>query len=340
MGNRSDYREAARTILSGFFAGTGDRLSARLQGGETVFLHHQAQENGAPVNAHAMWLTRDFDESWTSAEDLEDLVADGVLPVLILYYFADDISRSYVLEHRKDWYFYLMRVASVAAIEHPVLVVFEPEFNDESNRDERLILSWPGFNEVLIDGMYLMRSMAPNTLIGVCPGDFGDQDIELSAGEAIQYSDFVAFQEMRGSTRKSKITDEYEDVTDSAITYAARLNEMFGKPVLLAYAAVSTYDPGAGRWEGYQRDIVANLLDATDELRDNNVFGILFFELLDDPEHEGYFGEAEKHFGLMDAGGNPKAGFQALVEGLSKRQEILTAIPASSADRPDSDQPE
>lgn len=327
VGPRSHYRSLFRQILSGFIAGSGDRYSTTLAGDKTVILPEWLKSNGADINAHAIWLTRRWDESWLSRSDLEDMARNGVIPVLVLYYFADDISREVVLKHRQDWYFYLMKVAALASIDYPVLVVLEPEFNDESNDDDTLVLAWGGFNEVVIDGIYILRSLAPNILVGVCPGDFGDsQDIEYSAGEAVQYSDFVAFQEMRASTQTTLVNDTFEDVTGRALSYSHRLSEKFDKPVLLAYAAVSTYSDGNGDWHQYQADILDNLFTSVPELRSNRVFGILNFMLFDDPEHVGYFEEAEPFFGLVDSAGSPKPGWRVFKKHISALQGILTKL--------------
>jgi hypothetical protein len=327
VGRRSHYREQFRKILTGFLAGTGDRYNMMLSSGKRRVLTDWLSDNGGAVNAHAIWLTRGFDESWVSRSDLEQMARQGIVPVLILYYFAQDISREHVLKHRKDWFFYLMKVAAIASIDYPVLIVLEPEFNDESNDDETLVISWAGFNEVVIDGIYILRSLAPNVLVGVCPGDFGDrQELELAAGEAIQYSDFVAFQEMRASTRPSLVNDKYEDLTERALAFSGRLHQIFDKPVLLAYTAVSTYNGDDANWTQYQADIMYNLYTAVPQLRANGVFGILNFMLFDDPEHEGWFEEAERYFGLVDFDGNPKSGWWVFKERLSSLKNILTRV--------------
>jgi len=304
--------------------GVGDRQRFYLENdrGKASFLHRWARNNGAPVNAQAIWLTRNWDEGWASREDLERMVAEGVVPVLILYYFAGDISRSYVVEHRQDWYFYLMKVAALASIDAPVLVVLEPEFNDGTNAAGTVISNWPGFNEIVIDGIYLLRSMAPNLLVGICPGDFGSEDLEPSIGEVVEYSDFIAFQEMRASTQPSETCDDYEDITDRSLRYADYLYQTFDKPVLLAYAAVSTY----GGWEQIQADVVKHLFAARGKLRERGVFGILYFMLFDDPEHDGYFGAAETEFGLVRADGEPKPGWHAFVQGIGEMVEDLAEV--------------
>ena len=324
MARRSTFRARFRNLLSGMLIGVGDRLRFNLEGdrGKGQLLHRWARNNGAPVNAQAIWLTRNWEEGWASREDLERMVAEGVVPVLILYYFAGDISRNYVIEHRQEWYFYLMKVAALAAIDAPVLIVLEPEFNDGTNAAGTVISNWPGFNEIVIDGIYLLRSMAPNLLVGICPGDFGSEDLEPSIGEVVQYSDFVAFQEMRASTQPSETNAHYEDVTERALGYADYLYTTFDKPVLLAYAATSTHDG----WEQVQADVVDHLFEARGELKERGVFGILYFMLFDDPDHVGYFGPAEREFGLVKANGEPKAGWQAFVKGIGAMVDELADV--------------
>ena len=328
--SRSSFLSRFESILGGWLSGVGDRHWVRLDQGESggVKLHEWSQRHGAPVNAHAMWLTRDWDGTWVSKSELRRMAESGVTPVLILYYFAEDISRSFVLKKRMDWYLYLIKVAMLVAIDQPVLLVIEPEFNDATNSEDTLITDWTGFNEVVIDGIYLLRSLAPNVLVGICPGDFGEQNREPAIGEIVAYSDFIAFQEMRASTRPSKIKDTYEDVTPDALTYAGRLHETFGKPVLLAYVAVSTHDPKDGRWEHYQADVITNLFAAHEQFVEAGVFGILYFMLFDDPEHVGYFGPAETGFGLVDRSGNAKPGWEAFKTGIREleRQGVLVRV--------------
>jgi len=325
---RSHYRARFDSVLSGFLAGVGDRVSSRLEGNTEFFRHHEwARQNGAPINAQAVWLTRDWDESWVSRDDLERMARDGVVPVLILYYFAHDISRRHVLAHREEWFFYLTKVAALASIDYPVLVVLEPEFNDATNEESTLILSWPGFNEIIIDGIYVLRSLAPNVLVGICPGDFGMQDLEPAIGEVAQYSDFIAFQEMRASTRPSLVSNDYEDVTERTLAYATYLQKTFHKPILLAYLAVSTHDPDVDRWEQHQASIISHVMAKRRDLAGLGVFGLLYFMLFDDPAHEGFFGPAEPHFGLVDKFGKPKAGWHAFREAVEKARGELVRLP-------------
>ena len=164
--------------------------------------------------------------------------------------------------------------------------------------------------------------MAPNLLVGICPGDFGSEDLEPAVGEVVEYSDFVAFQEMRAVTQPSETNDDYEDITERALGYADYLYTTFDKPVLLAYAAVSTH----GGWEQIQADVVEHLFEARSELQKRGVFGILYFMLFDDPQHAGYFEAAETDFGLVRSDGEPKAGWHTFVKHLNEMKGELAEV--------------
>lgn len=317
---RSAFRERFAKVLGGMLVGVGDRYDHYLRPDdrEPIVLHQWARDSGAPVNAQAIWLTREWQENWVSRAELERMASRGVIPVLMLYYFGGDISRREVLASRKEWFFYLMRVAALADIDHPVLVVLEPEFNDFTNWGGVPVPEWPGFAEIMIDGIYLLRSLAPNLLVGICPGDFGNQNLEPVLTEVAAYSDFIAFQEMRAVTQPSPINEEFEDVTGRAVSYSSYLHRTFGLPVLLAYVAVSTHDPDKQRWERYQADVLDNLFAARGKLRENGLFGMLYFMLFDDPQHQGWFCEAEPYFGLFDGAGRPKAGWTSFVAGINQ----------------------
>ena len=66
--------------------------------------------------------------------------------------------------------------------------------------------------------------------------------------------------------------------------------------------AVSSYQG----WTERQAAALRDLADNRGELLRHGVFGVVYFQLRDDPEHGGYFGPAEKHFGLLSAAGEAK----------------------------------
>jgi hypothetical protein len=112
---------------------------------------------------------------------------------------------------------------------------------------------------------------------------------------------------MRAKTRRHDEAGDYLDVGAAAVSYADYLQSSFGRPLLLGYVAVSSWDG----WEHSQARALDSLVRRRDELLRRGVFGVIYFQLRDDPHHEGYFGPAEKHFGLTSAEGVPKRALES-----------------------------
>jgi hypothetical protein len=173
---------------------------------------------------------------------------------------------------------------------------------------EHAVSSWPGFGEHLARAAALIRERAPNVRVGTCVGDFaGPPAIEASLGRAAPDLDFIAFQEMRASTDPAVERDGYLRVGRSATRFARYLQRGFDRPLLVAYVAVSSH----GGWEDKQAKALDDVRRERRALRDAGVFGIVYFQLFDDPAHTGYFGDAEPHFGLLRHDGSPKPALEA-----------------------------
>jgi hypothetical protein len=271
----------------------------------------RARALGLRIDLLELWLPRGWKESWVPRRELRELADAGVAPVVVHYFFGDGISRERVERDRAAWRASLERLGSVVAIERRVLVVLEPEFNDAPPSGETAITTWPGFGAELAEAAAIVRRAAPQVWIGTCPGDFSpDRDLERSLAAAIPSLDFLAFQEMRAGTDSRSAARGYLEVGRAAVEYARYLRR-FDRPLLLAYLAVSSHDG----WEENQVRALHDLARHRETLARQGVFGAIWFQLRDDPEHRGYFGNAEKHFGLLDADGHPKpalAAFRAL----------------------------
>jgi hypothetical protein len=190
----------------------------------------------------------------------------------------------------------------------PVLVILEPEWNIAPPEGETAITDWPWFANDLRAAAMMIRKEAPNVLVGTCPGDFpGTPGLEAVLGPVAADLDFLAFQEMRAATDTDADRPGYTDVAGAAVDYARYLKRAFGRPILLGYVAVSSH----GGWRGTQREILDDLHRRRRELLRAGVFGLVYFQLYDDPRHEGYFGRAEKHFGLITRGGREKPALEA-----------------------------
>ncbi len=303
--------------------GVGDRLTV-LAGGDWVPLATRAERAGFRPDYLQIWLTRGWRASWVPREGLRDLAERGITPVFVHYFFGDEISRERILEEREEWHASLRRMARVARHAGEALVVLEPEFNIDPPAGETATVDWPGFAEEVRAALRVVRAEAPGLKVGICAGDFfPDRNLEVLDAMADEL-DFLAFQEMRGSTDPVAGRVGYLRVGAEAVRFARYLRERFGKPILLAYVAVSSH----GRdWERRQRDAIRDLVAARGALREQGVFGVIYFQLQDDPEHRGYFGPAERAFGLIDARGRAKPAFSEFLR--------LLEQPGASPARPD-----
>lgn len=286
--------------------GIGDRIRMRpgkRAKGEWRSLPDEAQSLGLHTRLFQIWLPKGWSEEWVSREDLIALSERGMTPVLVHYYFGDRISKERMEGARNEWYASLWRLSSLAKIDAPVLVILEPEFNNAPPRGETAILDWPGFGEDLRAGAEMIRERAPNVLVGTCPGDFpGPPRLEGVLGPVADDLDFIAFQEMRAATDPDRRRPGYDDVSGAAIAYAQYLQRAFGRPVLIGYVAISSYRG----WEDMQSQVFRGFARRKAQLLEAGVFGLIYFQLRDDPKHAGYFGKAEPHFGLLRADGTEK----------------------------------
>ena len=251
----------------------------------------------------AIWLPRDWRDSWVDRKELALLTQQQITPVFIHYYYGDVISKEIVIASQKDWLDSIRRMAKLVKSDTPVLIVLEPEFNHEAPEGQTSVLSWEGFSDHIEQGLKIIRQEAPNALVAICPGDFSPtRNLEKSLSKVAPQLDFIAFQEMRATTDPDKVFFGYKNVGNSAVSYSKYLQDTFNKPILLAYVALSSY----GGWEKSQAKMLNSVINDEQKLLSNGVFGALYFQLLDDPLHEGYFGKAEKNFGMVDRNGVPK----------------------------------
>lgn len=278
-----------------------------MKGGQKVYWHEKARQDGIRVDYVEIWLTRGWEENWASQEDLLRVSDEGLVPVIMHYYFAEDISREYVEAHLDEWYADLDRLAALIDIDRQVWVVLEPEFNDAPSSGTP-ITEWEGFNDAVIGAVDRIRDGAPMAKVSICPGDFQRLDLELCLERAVPHLDFLSFQELRAATYYEPSSPGRLHVVDSAVRFSKYLKDTFHKPILLAYLGISTYKDGDPvGWEEEQAMVVKSVFDRSHELLANGVFGLIYFEYYDDPLHSGFFGEAEKYFGLMDKDGEPKS---------------------------------
>ncbi len=290
--------------------GTGDRWE-HLEGDRHVEWWKDALAAKVPLNAHAMWVTRDWELSWFGRAELQALHDAGLTPVLLFYYFGDDVSQETVTAQYERYRHWLQTALRHLATDLPVLVVLEPEFNNVPPNGDAHVKDWAPFAELMIRSAAEVRRFLPGARVGICPGDYRAYDLWGVLGPISRHMDFLAFQELWASTRPSWLNEHYQDVTEFALLFTTYLRVVYERPVLLAYLGISSYSEGSkSDWEKVQAKVWGDLADDIDRFRANGLFGVLAFAWYDDPTHVGYFGPAETSWGLVERSGRRKPAFE------------------------------
>jgi hypothetical protein len=253
--------------------GIGDRLRVEREG-KWVTTISALDGLGIQVDLLQIWLPRGWKKEWIERESLTALQDRGVVPVVVHYFFGDDISRERVESQRDAWYSSMWEMAQQIKGLGSVLVILEPEFNNAPPPGETAITSWPSFAEDLRAAAKMIREQAPNALVGTCPGDFsGAPNLEPVLGPVADDLDFLAFQGMRVSTDPDRSGSGYLEVGRSAVDYARYLKRAFNRPILMGYLAFSSY----GGWESEQRDALRDVATHQRALRAAGVWGLIYF---------------------------------------------------------------
>ncbi len=259
------------------------------------------------VNAVSIWITRDWQEDWYPVDMVQKQILDkGYTPLFVFYWFADDISPKYVQQHRKEYFSALQRFQNyLKKLKGKSYVFLNPEFNQFG------IGKWQPFAKLLQQSIQVIKNV-PEVKVGFCVGDFGNyfqlddqqnwKDFDISIKAAVKSSDFIAFQEMRALTRNS--TEEMLLTPFRSLRFSQWLYKKYKKPTFLAYLAVSSYGKQGKK---IQSSILQNFALLMDQMRNKgHLIGFNIFHLFDTPQQTGYFGKAEKHFGLIDTRGHAK----------------------------------
>ena len=259
------------------------------------------------VNAISIWITRDFNfKSWFPPERVnQDIVERGYTPIFIIYWYRDDISPDFVQQHEDDYFDFLQKCKTyLSKIKGTKYVILNPEYNENG------VAQWPGFNDIMKKSYYILKN--DNTMLGYGLGDFGNYDRVFDydnfkefdpSFKAVKYYDFIAFQEMRATTKNTKaeiLTTPYR-----SLEFAKYLHEKYHKPTFLAYLAVSSYMSRKMQAEVYKR--YAELMPIFKKEAD--LIGFNIFHLWDRPQQVGFFDQAEKYFGILDKNGNKKPSY-------------------------------
>ena len=297
-GNRAEARDATLATIDTVFTWGVGGWSFQLDGvwrpAPEVFA-----EDGVQHDFVQAWIGGDGWTDWFQADDVRAMSDAGLVPDIIHYYFGDPTLEQ--VQRERDAFLADIRALAQLLADSGVgdrsIVTLEPEFNQDG------IPTWEGWNDLMLEAIRILRETA-GAKVGVLAGDWDiDHRLPTCLDRAAAFSDFVAFQEMRGSTQDTP-QDAY-DVADRAIRFSHYLARTFLRPVRWGYAMVSDY----GGWTEVQRKVVAEICERADELQANGVTAISWMSYMDNEAGGGYFGEAESHKGLKYADGGAKPAF-------------------------------
>ncbi|HLE47070.1 MAG TPA: hypothetical protein VI818_02140, partial [Candidatus Thermoplasmatota archaeon] len=124
----------------------------------------------------------------------------------------------------------------------------------------------------------------------------GDRAHWGSFDQAAGAADEVSLQTMRASTRNT--LESYLGAAKSLLDGVRELQDLFGKPIIVSDLALSTY--GGPRFLAAQAEVLAEIRLRETELAQAGVYAIVYRSVMDaDRAPHGYFGEGERHFGLV-----------------------------------------
>jgi hypothetical protein len=281
-------------------------------------------------------ITPDYSTIWIGPWNLEKgwlepdrqfivLRAANVTPAIQLYYWGDDLSPGCLRDgcHGKDQAGWDRLAAQL--VDHlkanldgrPVLIVLETEFNKAP------VATYEPLDALLATKATALKQGYPSAevVLGIGnwnPAAWGTWDRAAAA------SDAVGLQALEGSAPGQVGRDP--GLFDATLAGAQRLRDLFGKPVVLQDVAVpSAPDPAT---PATQSEALQPFVAHMAALRSAGVETILYRSFLDSPGMplSGYFGEAERHFGLAAAlTGDLKPAGQAWLAGMRAAQAAQAA---------------
>jgi len=259
------------------------------------------------VNAVSIWITKDFNfKKWFQPKSInQHIVKKGYTPIFIIYWFRDDLSPKFIKKHKNEYFKFLKKCNKyLSRIKGNKYIILNPEYNENG------VESWSGFNDIMKKSYKILKTR--KRMIGYGLGDFGIYENTFDYGafkafdksfKAVKYFDFIAFQEMRATTRNSK--SAILNTPYRSLEFAKYLHQKYHKPTFLAYLALSSYKGKDLQAEVYKR--YSQLLPIFKKEAD--LIGFNIFHLFDRPQQVGYFQQAEKHFGILDLKGNKKPSY-------------------------------
>ncbi|WP_437560497.1 hypothetical protein [Acidithiobacillus sulfuriphilus] len=311
--------------------GVGDRYWWHIAGEDYKTTPQLLSWLGFPANNRLLgiWLTQHWQPGWIHG--LQVAIDAGYVPVLFDYTLGDLYQDGpqpwhYVEAHQQAFMASVQRLAATLRPLHgTILVVLQPEFNIPGVQDQ------PGFGRLLAKAATLLHDAQHPGLhirVGTCVGDFGHYGTRAedpqewsrfspALTKALPHLDFLAFQEMRGGTHRNR-QKEMKSYTPDAegiavlgkrtVAFSAYLQAHYRKPLLLAYFVVATMSPPGESprvWESAAAHGYTDLLQDSQKLAKNGVFGVMAMSLFNDMAHNNdehdFWGNAADHFGLVRA---------------------------------------
>lgn len=284
---------------------------------------------GAHPDAATLWLGAwTLRAGWRDTDAaLADLHARGILPVIQVYYWGDDIAPACFPGpcHGKDvagWDLLLHTLVdhlNASLRGDPAVVVLETEFNKGAVAHSTVL------DHLLGDRVAWLHRAYPASRVAVGFGNWNPAAWTTWAN-ATAAADLLGLQGIYGATRDANASRA--SLPQRTLEGARQLQAAFGKPIVLDDLAVSSYqDPGAVGQAG----AVAQLLSCLPQLKAAGVQMVVYRAFTDAPGASlaEYYGEAERHFGLV-AGDGPKPALDAWVTGV-ERERAAPATPIDAA---------
>lgn len=260
---------------------------------------------------------------WSGLESaLAKAKANGKTLVIEWYYWGDAISPScveYGCEGRSRTHWTTMTdtlASKVAASGAKAVIVVESEFN--KNGIEATSYA-PTFDTRLRAIEDRIEAKAPNAKIAI---GFGTWNLDnwKRFPKAIAGADYIGFQAMAASTRHT--STEYMAVDETILSTAKYAKSTFGKSSILHDVALSSYP--SSTWESKQRDEIKAIVGRSAEYATAGLVAVVWREYKDNPNMDGYFGEAEEHWGMKRADGSSKPAWYAWLDGIKAYRRTAT----------------